>query len=437
MNIYKKNNINEIIDIINNDIFKNKCRINEKAFTRERKLKCKDLVLYELNKRGLSTKMEILNFNNINYVENVSAPALFKQREKLNPEAFTYLIQESLKNFYTNYKKEVKTYKGYILEAVDGSDFEVPNTPKAREKYNGKQKQQCARVTVSTCYDILNKYTLDTIVEKYDYSETEMLKQHMETIEKEKIIDKYKPIVIADRNYRNLSFFYHAIEKNQKFLIRIGAKVYKEETSKMKTADENIEIKYSRDRISYYKNSDPNLYEYLKKGNTIKIRCIMIVLETGEIEYLLTNLEEDIFSTNDINELYNLRWQTELNYRHLKNDIKIECITSSKEILIKQDVYSQVLVSNILQAYINDGDELVSNLEYKNKMKVNNNMAVGIFKNSFIYIFLEENIDKRSELMEKLQEAINKFIVPVKPGRKNPRNNNPKNRYHINQRKTF
>jgi hypothetical protein len=381
--------------------------------------------------------MEILNFNNINYVENVSAPALFKQREKLNPEAFTYLIQESLKNFYTNYKKEVKTYKGYILEAVDGSDFEVPNTPKAREKYNGKQKQQCARVTVSTCYDILNKYTLDTIVEKYDYSETEMLKQHMETIEKEKIIDKYKPIVIADRNYRNLSFFYHAIEKNQKFLIRIGTKVYKEETSKMKTADENIEIKYSRDRISYYKNSDPNLYEYLKKGNTIKIRCIMIVLETGEIEYLLTNLEEDIFSTNDINELYNLRWQTELNYRHLKNDIKIECITSSKEILIKQDVYSQVLVSNILQAYINDGDELVSNLEYKNKMKVNNNMAVGIFKNSFIYIFLEENIDKRSELMEKLQEAINKFIVPVKPGRKNPRNNNPKNRYHINQRKTF
>ena len=437
MNIYKKNNINEIIDIINNDSFKNKCRINEKAFTRERKLKCKDLVLYELNKRGLSTKMEILNFNNINYVENVSAPALFKQREKLNPEAFTYLIQESLKNFYTNYKKEVKTYKGYILEAVDGSDFEVPNTPKAREKYNGKQKQQCARVTVSTCYDILNKYTLDTIVEKYDYSETEMLKQHMETIEKEKIIDKYKPIVIADRNYRNLSFFYHAIEKNQKFLIRIGTKVYKEETSKMKTADENIEIKYSRDRISYYKNSDPNLYEYLKKGNTIKIRCIMIVLETGEIEYLLTNLEEDIFSTNDINELYNLRWQTELNYRHLKNDIKIECITSSKEILIKQDVYSQVLVSNILQAYINDGDELVSNLEYKNKMKVNNNMAVGIFKNSFIYIFLEENIDKRSELMEKLQEARNKFIVPVKPGRKNTRNNNPKNRYHINQRKTF
>ena len=27
---------------------------------------------------------------------------------------------------------------------------------------------------ISTCYDLLNHYTLDTIVEHYDYSETEM-----------------------------------------------------------------------------------------------------------------------------------------------------------------------------------------------------------------------------------------------------------------------
>ena len=53
--------------------------------------------------------MEILNFNNINDVQNISSPGLFKQREKLNPEAFTYLIQESLKDFYHNFPNEVKT----------------------------------------------------------------------------------------------------------------------------------------------------------------------------------------------------------------------------------------------------------------------------------------------------------------------------------------
>ena len=64
-------------------------------------------------------------------------------------------------------------------------------------------------------------------------------------------------------------------------------------------------------------------------------------------------------------------------------------------------------------------------------------MAIGLLKNTLIYIFLEDHLDKRSELFDKFYEAMMKFIVTIKPGRKNPRKTNPKNRYHINQRKTF
>ena len=94
------------------------------------------------------------------------------------------------------------------------------------------------------------------------------------------------------------------------------------------------------------------------------------------------------FTSDEIKELYNLRWQIEINYRHLKNDLKIENITSSKEVFIKQDIYSQVLVSNMLQAFINEN---INQTKYKNKMKTNTNMSVGIFKNTLIYILLENN----------------------------------------------
>lgn len=107
----------------------------------------------------------------------------------------------------------------------------------------------------------------------------------------------------------------------------------------MKSNDEIIEIKYEYNRAKYYKNTDPELYEYLKCGNTIKVRCVKVELDTGEIEKLLTNLDKDEFTPAEIKALYNLRWQIEINYRHLKNDLKIENITSSKEILIKQDIY--------------------------------------------------------------------------------------------------
>lgn len=434
---YSYKSISKIKNKIDEKDFISKCRIAENSYIRNRKVTPKDIILYELNKKGLSSKMEILNFNDINDIQDISSPGLFKQREKLNPEAFIYLMQLSLKEFYINYKKEVKTYKGYVLTGIDGSDFEIPNTKASRENYNGKQINQAARVTVSTCYDLLNHYTLDAIVEKYRYSETEMASMHYQTINDNNLLGKFKSIRIMDRNYRNLSNIYHYVKNNEKFLIRIASAVYEKENQNMKTDDEIIEIKYEYNRARYYKKTDPELYNYLISGNSVKVRCVKIELDSGEVEILLTNLEKNKFTKEEIKELYNLRWQIEISYKHLKNNLKIECITSSKEILIKQDIYSQVLVSNMLQAFINENDDNINQEKYKNKMKTNKNMSVGIFKNTLIYILLEENQKKRIQMMDRFSEAIEKYIVPVKHGMKNPRNNNPKNRYHINQRKTF
>ena len=84
----------------------------------------------------------------------------------------------------------------------------------------------------------------------------------------------------------------------------------------------------------------------------------------------------------------------------------------------------------MLQAFINEN---INQTKYKNKMKTNTNMSVGIFKNTLIYILLENNEKKRSEMMDKFGLAIEKYVIPVK----NKRNNNHKNRYLVNQRKTF
>lgn len=434
---YSHKSINIVKEKIESRNFLSICRLCDNDYIRKRKIQPKDIVLYELNKRGLSSKMEILNFNNINNVQDISSPGLFKQREKLNPEVFRYLARESLKEFYNNYTKEVKTIKGYVLTGIDGSDFEIPNTKIARENFNGQQQNQPARITVSTCYDLLNHYTLDVVVEKYDYSEIAMATEHYKIIEKESILGNFKTIRIMDRNYRNLGNIYNYVKNDKKFLIRIASSVYEKENQAMKTNDEIIKIGYEYNRIRYYKNSNPEMYEYLKNGNTIDVRCLKVELESGEIEVLITNLSKEEFNTEEIKELYNLRWQIEINYRYLKNNLKIESITSTKETLIKQDIYSQVLVANMLQAFINENDEKINQEKYKNKMKTNSNMSIGIFKNTLIYIFLEENNKKRKEMMDKFSSAIEKYIVPIKPGRKNSRVNNPKNRYNINQRKTY
>ncbi len=66
------------------------------------------------------------------------------------------------------------------------------------------KKEGIPKAKVSTCYDILNGFIVDVIVEKSLTSEIEMAKEHMEK-EKE-ITDGYNTIYIMDRNYVSMEF---------------------------------------------------------------------------------------------------------------------------------------------------------------------------------------------------------------------------------------
>ena len=214
---YKEKVVEDTKERIDEKDFITVCRISERDFTRKRKVMPADIINYELNKKGLTSKMEIRKFNKISDVDGISSSGMFQQREKLNPDAFKVLTNMNLKTFYHEYKKDVKTVNGYVVKAVDGSDFEVPNTKITRKLYNGKLQNQCARVTVSTEYDVLNKYTLDTVVKEYNHSEIDMFLKHEKTITDNNLLGDFKSITTADRNYKNLSLFYNYIKKESLF----------------------------------------------------------------------------------------------------------------------------------------------------------------------------------------------------------------------------
>ena len=417
-----------------------KARKKDVDFTRNRKLKVSDLILYNLNKRGLTTKMELDDFIKLCAKEDVSTPALLKQREKLNADVFKYLNDESIKNFYNKFSNEVKTFKKYVLLAIDGSDFEIPNTPITRKNYKAQKsstadKDRCARIKLSNCYDILNNYVIDTQIENNKYDEIKLAKNHL--IKTKEIINNHKIVRIMDRGYASLSDMYHSIQNEDKFIVRIPKTFFKNEHKQMKSNDEIVEIKYQYDRIRSYKARDAELYKYYEEGKTIKVRFVKILLTTGEIEILLTNLEMKKFSTEDINNLYQLRWGIETSYHYLKENMKITNISSSKDGIIKQEIYSQMLVFNMLQAIQNEAEKTIEQEKYKHKMKININMAVGYLKRYLIFLMLEDDLKIREKLYDELVNKILKNIVPIRKERKFDRNTNTRNRHHLNKRKSF
>lgn len=437
---YKEKNIVSTSETIKSDEIVFQARKKDTDFTRNRKITVKDIIYYDLNKKGLSSKMELDRFIDICEIGDVSSPAMLKQRQKLNPEVFRYLKNQSLKLFYTEFKEEVKTYKGWLLYAADGSDFEIPNTKKCKKEYNspikGKSNEpMCARANIGNMYDLLNNYVVDTVIKPYQSDEIKMMQENLRVAKE--LVDDYKIIRIMDRGYVSLEDIYLSQLNNDKYIVRLKKKDFGIERKNMKTNDETINIGYVKTRMYYYENKNPELIEYLKSGNLLKTRVVNIAIPTGEIETLITNLSEDEMTYEELNELYRLRWGIETSYHYLKESMKIETITSSNEDIIKQDILSQMFVFNILQSFQNDAEQEINQEDYKHKMKININMATGYIKQYLIYILMEDDGEIRDSYMSILNEKILKHIVPIRPNRNYERKKDVKNKHHINKRKTF
>ena len=92
---YKEKNIATVSKKIKSDEIVIQARKKDTDFTRNRKITVKDIIYYDLNQKGLSSKMELDKFIDICQIGNVSSPAMLKQRQKLNPEVFRYLKNQS------------------------------------------------------------------------------------------------------------------------------------------------------------------------------------------------------------------------------------------------------------------------------------------------------------------------------------------------------
>lgn len=437
---YLMYNIIKFNESIDSDNLNHRCRKREKDFSRNRKLTPKDLILYTLNNRGKTTKMELYDFIQEYNIDEVSTPALLKQREKLNENIFKELNQEALVRFYKEFPQEVKTYKGYVLGAIDGSDCEVPNTKETRERYksiNSNNDDRVARIKLSNCYDVINGYVLDTEIAEYKHWELDLAMKHIESTN---YIKKYFPIIyVMDRGYFSLATMYHFINNGTQFIIRLNKSYLKPEQNSMETDDEIVEIKYQYDRIRNYKDKDEEFYNYYENGNTISLRFVNIELPTGEIETIITNINKEDLSSEDISKMYQLRWGIETSYHELKESMQVTNISSSKDTIIKQEIYSQMTMYNIVRSISNDLNTQINQEEFKHPMKVNFNMAVGFVKRFLIKILIEDDMIKRQELSNILFNNILKNLVPIRKGRKYPRDKNRKltNKHPINKRKSI
>jgi hypothetical protein len=71
-------------------------------------------------------------------------------------------------------------------------------------------------------------------------------------------------------------------------------------------------------------NAPDQLITLIHKNKTLTLRIINVILPTGEVEKLVTNIMNVDFTTEDFKVLYFKRWGIEVKYSQLKSRYELE-----------------------------------------------------------------------------------------------------------------
>ena len=400
------------------------CRaLKDTHFTRKRKMPLDNLMLTVLFRKGRTLYMELRGFKKIfSLKEAISKVGYLKQRRKLNPAAFLELARYHAKCFYQD-SEMVQKKNGYLILAVDGSTINIPTTEENVSIYGNSSRKNVksqAQLGISCLYDTINKMIIDCSINRWRFSEREQALLHIDNMMD--VIGSHPSVFIFDRGYPAGEFFIDLMERKQRFLVRLSPTTFKKEQRQMTRDDCLVEVVFDKVRINPHKGTPTE--EKLTKAKSISLRLVRVMLNNGDYEYLATNLTPNEFSTEEIGELYGMRWGLETAFDDLKNKLAIENFTGTKPILLEQDVFATVYLCNIINDIILEAQmELDQNGGHcgKHVMAINKNIAIGIMKEDLIHFILEKNDRKRKARMDSIINEIKCNLLPVRKGRHYPR----------------
>lgn len=390
-----------------------------KDFTRQRKLTLEHTIKILLSMGGNSLYKELLDYFKYD-VNTISTSAFIQQRSKVLPSALEFIFNE-----FTDSIDKFKTYNGYRLLAVDGSELNIPYNPNDLNTYikrcKGHTGYNCLHL--NAMYDLLNKIYIDSTIQPAK-KRNEYL-AFTEMVDRSKIFDK--TIVLADRGYESYNNFAHIENRNWKYVIRVKDKNSTGILSKINLPeadefDSKINLLLTRRQTNEIK-ANPQLYRFLPKSSkfdylpigskstySISFRVVRFRITDTSYETIITNLDGDNFSAEAIKELYQMRWGIETSFRELKYSIGLINFHSKKVDFIIQEVFARLTMYNFCE--IITLHTIILQKQRKHEYQVNFTVAINICKHFF----------KCSRNPPNVETLIQKNILPVRQGRRSKRN---------------
>ena len=387
-------------------------------FTRRSKLELDQMINLILSMGGKSLNNELLEY--FHYDENIpTASAFVQQRGKILPSTFEFIFHE-----FTDGFQNLKTFQGFRLLAVDGSSLNIACNPEDADTFfpGSQNSKGFNQLHLNAMFDICNKIHVDAIVNPgRKAGEPGALAEMVDRSTMEGDV-----MLLADRGFESYNVFAHLEEKGWGYAVRakdVGSNGILG-SLKLPPEDEfdtTLRLTMTRKKTNAVKEN-PDVYRILKKdtpfdfleGNdfyTISFRVVRFRLSDDSYECIITSLDPFRFPPKKIKELYFMRWGIETSFRELKYTIGLSCFHAKKTDSITQEIFARLTMYNFCELIT--ADVVVTRKNTKHVYQVNFTAAIWICRNFFRY-----QGDGNPPAVETL---ISRYILPVRPGRKDPR----------------
>lgn len=407
--------------------FMERNRTSTKHFTRKRKLPFAALVFFLLNLTKGTLQKELSHFMQqfSSKHDNISKSAFSQSREKLKPEAFIELNEVLIEEFYTD--NDELRWKGFRLLAIDGSTIDISHSKELLAKFgvcHNTGNVVTPKARISSFYDVLNELIIDANIEHYTMGEYDLALKHLPKCNK-------NDLLLFDRGFGAIWFMYLLNLKGHDFVIRVQRNFILEIDDFLKSREKSKVISITR----CPENSEERLQSLKLRFKPFTVRLIKVFLDNGEIEVLMTSLlDSEKYPDAVFKDLYFRRWGIEVNIDHLKNHIEIENFTGLSEIAIKQDFFANVFINNLQSIIARDAQPAINEAKKhaSYNYKVNRNLSLGYMKDRVVKILMSNN----PKYMEELKMLFQIEPVPIRTGRKNPRNfHKLRRKFNMNHRR--
>jgi hypothetical protein len=377
-----------------------------------------ELMLFMLNSYNCSTQCGLRRFfATIRQQLPMKQQSFSEARKKIKASAFLEIFRLSVDVLSKSCKS---TWHGFLVFAIDGTKIALPqDEDKVLLNHYGGTGANASSPTAqgSIMYDILNNVIYDALITPLSVDERTLAIRHLKNV-LANISSKKKILIIFDRGYPSFELIKILEDLGIKYLMRVKTKF-----------NTGIDAQ-----------SEPDGYVRLAKdGEFLDVRVIKFTLDSGELEMLITNIDDGRLGVNAFKKLYFMRWSIETKYDFVKNKLQLENFTSRTIKGVKQDFYTIMYLTNVAAAAAHDAQLKAdaARLGKNNKYEycVNMNELIGILKDRFIAALLVDSDEKRTKVIEDILNEIASNVVPNRSNRSVERNPNPrKTKFHHNQK---